>query len=275
MTARPAPTTFSRRAGAAGDGILPGLRALVRKDAGEWAHGPRAAVVLVVTGLFMTLAAASMRINAWVIANIPEAAAAGKDKDIILDPLANVLTPVGSQIFLIAAIFAAMSLIVRERDSGTLAWVASKPVSRTSIVVSKWLSASAILWVVAGLVPLALTALVVTVLYGAPPVVPVVVVGLGVGAAIALFVAVALTASTYVASQPAVAGISFAAVFLPSIVNAIVPFEIAPFEPTSILAWSVGLAAGADVGFVTPIAWLVGIAGLGAIASRRMASLEL
>jgi NADH-quinone oxidoreductase subunit N len=57
MTARPAPTTFSRRAGAAGDGILPGLRALVRKDAGEWAHGPRAAVVLVVTGFAFKISA--------------------------------------------------------------------------------------------------------------------------------------------------------------------------------------------------------------------------
>jgi hypothetical protein len=58
-------------------------------------------------------------------------------------------------------------------------------------------------------------------------------------------------------------------------VNAIVPFDLAPFEPTSILAWTLGLASGASVGIATPIAWLVGIAGLGAIASRRMATLEL
>ena len=254
---------------------LPGLRALVRKDVGEWTHGPRAAVILVVTALFMTLAAANMWINAWVIANVPDAAEAGAYKVIVLDPLANVLAAVGSQIFLFAAIFAAMSLIVRERESGTLAWIASKPVSRSSIVVSKWISASAVLWVVAGLIPLGLTAVVATVLYGAPPIGAVVLAGLGIGAAIALFVAVALAASTYVASQPAVAGIAFAAVFLPSILNAVIPFEIAPYEPTSILPWALGLASGASVGFATPIAWVLGIVGLGALASRRMGTLEL
>lgn len=254
---------------------LPGLRALVQKDLREWAHGPRAAVVLIVTALFMTLAAANMWINAWIIANVPDAASAGSSKAIVLDPLANVGVAVGSQIFLFAAIFAAMSLIVRERESGTLAWVASKPVSRTAIVVAKWLSASLVLWIVAGLVPLALTSIVVTVLYGAPPLVPVVAVGLGIGAAIALFVAIALTASTFVASQPAVAGIAFAAVFLPTIVNALIPFDIAPFEPTSILPWAVGLAGGASVGVVTPAAWLLGLVGLAAIASRRMDRLEL
>ena len=254
---------------------LPGLRALVRKDVGEWTHGPRAIVVLAVTGLFMTLAAANAWINAWVIANVPEAAVGGGGKEIVLDPLTNILGAVASQIFVFAAIFAAMSLIVRERESGTLAWIASKPVSRTSIVVSKWLSASVVLWVVAGLVPLSLTAIVATILYGAPPIGAVVLAGLGMGGAIALFVAVTLAASTFVASQPAVAAVAFAAVFLPSIVNALVPLDIAPFEPTSILAWAIGGAGGASVGFATPVAWLIGLVGLGVIAGRRMERLEL
>ena len=50
-----------------------------------------------------------------------------------------------SQIFVVAAIFAVASLIVHERDTGTLAWVASKPVSRGSIWLSKWISSTAIL----------------------------------------------------------------------------------------------------------------------------------
>jgi ABC-2 type transport system permease protein len=256
-------------------GRLPGLRALVRKDVGEWTHGKRAVVVLIVVALFMTLAAANSWINAWVIANVPEAATAGADKVISLDPLANVLSGVASQIFVFAAIFAAMSLLVGERDSGTLAWVASKPVSRTSILVSKWVSATAVLWVAAGLIPVVLTAALVTVLYGVPPIGAVVAAGLGIGAAIGLFVAIALAASTFVASQPAVAGIGFAAFILPVMVNAIVPFDLAPYEPTSILSWAMGVATGAPVGIVTPIAWVIGVLGLGAIASRRMATLEL
>jgi ABC-2 type transport system permease protein len=260
--------------GRASSQVLPGVRALVRKDIGEWTHGTRALVVLGVVSLFMTLAAANGFINSWVIANVPEAAEAS-DKAISLVPLDNLFTAVGSQIFIFAAIFAAMSLIVRERETGTLAWVASKPVSRTSIWVSKWISATIVLFVAAGLVPLVLTTAVVTVLYGLPSLVAVAFAAVGIGAVIALFVAVALAASTLVASQPAVAGITFGAFFLPTILAAIVPFPIASFLPTSILSWTMGLSAGADVGIVTPIAWLIGIVALGAFSARQMGKLEL
>jgi ABC-2 type transport system permease protein len=272
-----ASTVLASRAhvGRASSRVLPGVRALVRKDIGEWTHGTRALVVLAVASLFMTLVAANGFINAWVIANVPEAAEAGADKAISLAPLDNLFAGVASQIFIFAAIFAAMSLLVRERDTGTLAWVASKPVSRTSIWVSKLISASVVLWIVAGLVPLAFSVGVVTVLYGLPSLVAVVVIAVGIGAAVALFVAVALAASTLVASQPAVAGISFAAFLLPTILTTIIPIDIAPFLPTSILNWTMGLAAGASVGFVTPIAWLLGMVALGVFSARQMGKLEL
>jgi len=54
-----------------------------------------------------------------------------------------------------------------------------------------------------------------------------------------------------------------------------VPVNIAPFLPTSILSWAMGLVAGADVGFVTPIAWVVGMVALGAFSARQMGKLEL
>jgi len=72
-----------------------------------------------------------------------------------------------------------------------------------------------------------------------------------------------------------VAGITFGAFFLPTILAAIVPFQIAPFLPTSILSWTMGLSAGADVGIVTPIAWLIGIVALGVFSARQMGKLEL
>lgn len=254
---------------------MPGLLPLLRKDLGEWIHGRRALVVLLIVGLFMTLAAANSWLNAWIIANVPEAAEAGATKVVSLAPLDNIGAAVASQIFVFAAIFSAMSLIVRERESGTLAWVASKPVSRSSIVVSKWLSATAVLWVVAGLIPLVLTAATVTVLYGVPPIGAVVAAGLGIGAAIGLFVGVALAASSYTASQPAVAAIAFAAFLVPTILAGIIPFDIAPFLPTSILSWAMAVGTGADAGIVTPIAWVAGIVAVGLIGTRRMATLEL
>ena len=272
-----APSVIVTRQGGAThrSSLLPGLRALVRKDVAEWIHGSRAVVVLAIVSLFMTLAAANMWINAWVIANVPEAAAGGADKMISLDPLANLMAGVASQIFVFATIFVAMSLLVRERESGTLAWIASKPVNRSSILVSKWLSASAVLWVVAGIVPLVLSAVVVTVLYGAPALGAVLVLAIGVGATIAFFVAVALAASTFQASQPAVAGITFAVLLVPTLLGAIVPFDLASVLPTGILSWTMGLASGASVGFATPIAWLAGMVFLAVIGSRRMATLEL
>ena len=63
--------------------------------------------------------------------------------------------------------------------------------------------------------------------------------------------------------------------FLPTIVASILPVDIAPFLPTSILSWAVGLATGADVGFATPIAWAVSMLALTVIAIRRMDGLEL
>jgi ABC-type transport system involved in multi-copper enzyme maturation permease subunit len=274
MTASTA--TVTQRGGAAHRSRpLPGLRALVRKDIAEWVHGSRALVVLAIVSVFMTLAAANMWINAWIIANVPDAAAAGATKMISLDPLANLIAAVASQIFVFATIFVAMSLLVRERESGTLSWIASKPVARSTILASKWLSATAVLWIVAGIVPLVLSAAVVTVLYGIPPVGALAILGIGIGAVIALFVAVALAASTFQASQPAVAGIAFAVLLVPTLLGAIVPFDLASVLPTGILSWSMGVASGASVGLATPIAWLVGMAALAIMANRRMAMLEL
>ena len=78
-----------------------------------------------------------------------------------------------------------------------------------------------------------------------------------------------------VVGRAAVAGITFAAFLLPTIVTAIIPFDIAPYLPTSMPAWLMALGTGAPVGVVTPIAWVLGLAALGVFGARRMADLEL
>ena len=255
------------------DSIL-GFRPLLRKDLAEWAHGPRAWVVLIVTTLFMALSAANSWINAWVVANFPSDATVTHGP-ISMVPLDNVMAAVGSQIFIVAAVFASMSLLVAERDSGALAWLASKPVARGGIWASKAVAAAAMLWLVAAIIPLAIVTAIVTILYGAPAAGPIVVLVIGAGAAIAFYVAVVLTASTFVPSQPAVAAIGLAAMVLPTILAGLLPVHVEPYLPTTILSWAAGLAAGADVGLATPIAWLVSMAILVAIAIRRMEALEL
>ena len=263
----------ARVAGQATSRPLTGVGPLFRKELGEWTHGKRIWVILTVSTLFMTLAAANGAITSWIVANTPEAAASAQP--ISLVPLANFMAGVSSQIFVLVAIFAAMSLLVAERERGTLSWVASKPVSRGAIWVSKWLAAVVVVSVTAGLVPLLATAGVVTVLYGAVPVDVLLLVTAGMVASILFIIAVVLAASTVVPGQPAVAAIGFAVFFLPQLIVGLLPGQVGAFLPTAILPWAIGLAAGADVGFVTPIAFSASVAALVAFATWRMGRIEL
>ena len=110
-----------------------GLRPLLRKDRTEWMRGRRAWIVAVLVTPFMVLTAANGAITTYVRTAFPDPQLAGVPMP-SLDPATNLLGSLASQIFVIAAIFAVASLIVHERESGTLAWVSSKPVSRGSII---------------------------------------------------------------------------------------------------------------------------------------------
>src|SRR6185312_4649138 len=111
---------------------------------------------------------------------------------------------IATQFGVLAVIFATMSLLIAERDSGTLAWTISKPVSRTSVLLSKWLTATVVLWIAAFVIPIAVTAGIVTVLYGAPDLPVVIALMLAVVAVPAMFVGITLVASTFVSNQAAV-----------------------------------------------------------------------
>jgi ABC-type transport system involved in multi-copper enzyme maturation permease subunit len=249
-----------------------GFRPLYRKDLAEWRHGRRAWVILIVTSLLLALTAA----NSWIIMQVVAATGApAPEMPLSVDGMENLLSAVGSQMFIIAAIFASMSLIVAEREQGTMPWVASKPVGRGGIVLAKMASATTIVSAVTALVPVALTAALVAVLYGVPAIGPVAIVIGGAVATVAFIVAVSVAASTLVSNQAAVAGIGFGVVFLVPLLAGLVPLPIAPFLPTSILDWSIGLAMGAPVGFATPLVWAASIVALGAIAVARLERQEL
>jgi ABC-2 type transport system permease protein len=253
---------------------LAGLTALVRKDATEWIRGRRAWVVLVTSAVFMVFTAA----NGWIVARIAEADpnyVPGDYAPTSLVPLDNLLAAVSSQIFVVAAIFAVASLLVRERESGTLAWVASKPVSRTSIWLAKWVSASGILAVVAVIVPLALTVVAITALYGAPDAGAVVALAVGATAMVGFFAAFGLAVGTVLPGQPAVAAAGFGLFALAPIVGALLPGPVVEVLPTSILGWSLGTAMGAPMGVLAPAGWAIGTAALAVIGIRRMGRIEL
>lgn len=255
-------------AGVSTVGFLPGFGGLLRKELTEWRRGRRTWIVLLISAAFMTLTA----LNTWLMANLPDEATEGAPAP-VLDPFMNLLTGVSSQIFVIAAIFAVMAIITAERESGTLAWTASKPVSRSAIWLSKFVASSAVMWVVAAIIPLAATVALVLALYGPLPALPVIIVAIGMGMAIVLYVAVALAASTFVTSQAAVAGIAIGFIFVPQFLGLIVPnMELLP---QSILQWSMLTAAGEAASMVTVISWAVTVIALVAFSVRRMERLEL
>src|SRR3954451_7164472 len=253
---------------------LAGFRTLLAKDLAEWRHGPKAWVLALASVLVWVLSSANARIVQAIIAVTPPTPGEAPQAVGSLLPSDNLLLALGTQTIVLLAVVATMGLLVTERERGTLGWTASKPASRTSILVSKWVSATAMLWVTTVAVPLVATAAVVTVLYGAPDPVLVLAVGFGLVAVPAIWVAIALAASTFVNTQAAVAGIGIVAFVVPLIVGGLVP-AIVPLVPTSILDWVVASAAGAALGPLTPIAWLLGLAVLLAVAQARFERMEL
>ncbi len=262
----------ARTSGTTSNDRFAGFGPLFRKELREWAHSKRPWVIVAVTTAFMALTAANGAITSWIVANVPDAETGSAQ--ISLDPATNFLAAIGSQISVMVAIFAAMSLLVVERDRGTLSWVASKPVSRGAIWLSKWAAAAIVVTIVAGIVPLAATFALVAVLYGPVALSTFAIAAVGVAASIAFMIAVVLAASTVISNQAAVAAIGFAVLFLPQIVVGLVPLDIEPFLPTSIMGWAIGLAGGADVGFITPVVWAVSIVALAGFAAWRMERIE-
>ena len=257
---------------AAGDRFI-GYRALVRKDLAAWRHGIRIWVILAISTLFMTLSAANAAINAFIADRLP--AGALPPEAMSMDPVTNLAVAVGAQIFVLAAIFASIGVLTGERERGTLSWVASKPVSRGAIWLSSWTVSSIVVAITAAILPLVATVGVVIALYGVVP--PIVVAGVAIGmiATIILFMAVGLAASTLTTNQAAVAAIGFAVMFVPQILGGLLPVDITPFLPTSIFHWTMLVVGGQEAGFVTPIAWAIGVTALAAGAIAKMDRLEL
>ncbi len=253
---------------------LLGLGNLVRKDVADWLHSMRPWVVLVVTTSVFVLAAANARITEWAARSFPADPGDGPAKVLSVLPVDNVLFAVATQFIVLATIFATMSLLVAERENETLAWTISKPVSRTSVLVSKWLTSTLVLWVAAVVIPLTVTTALVTVLYGIPDLAVVIALGVTLIAVPAFFVAVALTAATFVPSQAAVGAIGVAVFVAPQIVGGVVP-ALTPFFPGSIFDWAVGVSTGGQTSLVTPVAWFVGLAVLFVLARERLNATDL
>lgn len=254
------------------DPRLAGLGALMRKELTEWRRGRRFWVVLAVTTTFLVLTAAAAWITEQVrLAVPPDVTPPAAPPS--LDALDNLVIAATTGVPVLAAIFAVMSLLVAEREAGTLAWTASKPVGLGTVWLAKWVVASAMLGLGAVILPMAVATLTAAGLYGAPPVVPVLIVTGGLVMTTTLFAAIGLAAGVVLRSQAAVAAIGLGAFLVPSLVGGLAP-GLASILPTSILAWAVDAAMGGDPGLITPIAWVVASGFLAALAIRQIGRSE-
>ncbi|MDQ2965119.1 MAG: ABC transporter permease subunit [Chloroflexota bacterium] len=162
----------------------------------------------------------------------------------------NLMMAIGTQFIVIAVIFATMSLLLAERDGGTLAWTISKPVSRTSVLVSKWITSTLRHVGRGGRDPARG--------HHGPGERPLRDArhgdrghsGVALLAVPALYVAIALAAATLVPS-------------------------LTPFLPTSIFSWAIEATAGGSPSWATPIAWFAGMVALFLIARNRLDAMDL
>jgi ABC-2 type transport system permease protein len=235
-------------------GLL-GFGPFVRKEVSEWWQ--RRAILatfgaITVLGIIGTLAT---RIDESLGGLAPAAAQ--------LDPTMNVLGALFDQWILFAAIFASIGLLIQERTTGTLAWTLSKPISRTSLLLAKWLVAVVMLAVFGLVLPLAVSVGVATWAYGsAPDLARVATLGGVLIALPAFFVAFNLALSTRLNSQAGVAAIALGVAMAPLLFGGFLPV-LAELWPTSMTSVAQSMAAGEAPHLPTMISWAVVVIGLG------------
>lgn len=248
---------------------LLGVGPMTRKELLEWWRSRRAIVLFVVTTPIVALNVLSARLAVWSaqISHRPPLIA------VSLDPTANVLGKWDQWLF-VFAIGMSLSLMVGERDRGTLAWMLSKPVSRTGVLVAKW-TAAMIMGSLAGLVlPMAVCVAVAIPAYGMPSLGAVALATVLLLAVPAFFVALTLWLGTVIPSQVGVAGLALVVAVVPGIVGSVAP-EVAAALPPSIGPWAVATAMGASVSATSPIGWAAGMALVAALGVRAIGRLEL
>jgi Cu-processing system permease protein len=272
-----ASSTVSATPAAAG-GLAPsrllGLGNVLRKDLREWLRGRRFWTVLVIATFVAVLTAANAWINDYLRTAFPAGPGEVPPDPLPMTPMANVIAPLATQFHILAAIFATMSLLIAERDGGTLAWTISKPVSRTSVLLGKWISATALVWVAAVAIPLVAAVGVVLILYGQPDLGVVGLLGAGLVTVVAFYTAVTLAAATFIPSQAGVAAVGLAVFLVPSLVVGLYP-PIAAVLPTAMGDWIAGLAIGMAGSVLTPVAWVIALGVLFVLARARFAATEL
>jgi ABC-type transport system involved in multi-copper enzyme maturation permease subunit len=234
---------------------MQGFRPFLRKEVSEWGQRRASAATFVGVTALGLLATLATRIDELASGSVPLAAD--------LDPTANVIGAQFEQWVLFASIFGSIGLMIGERGSGTLAWTLSKPMSRSSFLLTKWVVAVVMLGLFGIALPLAVCVAVATLAYGSTPdLARVATLGIVLLALPAFFVALNLALSTRTNSQAGLAAIALGLAAVPAIFGGFVPV-LAELWPTSMATLATVMASGGAPHFPTILSWLFVVIGLG------------
>jgi ABC-2 type transport system permease protein len=236
-----------------------GFGNLFRKEAGDWLQGRRALVVAAVS--------VAMGVLTVLVPLILQATAGPSAmSELSLDPTVNVLLGWNGSVVPVVVILATMGLLALERDQGTLAWALTKPVSRTALLAAKWSAAFLALATMTVLLPLVVEVAIATVAYGAMPDLAVIApFGLLYLTVPALYVTLTVAIGTVVRTTPGVAGVAFVAAFGPTMLGMLAR-DLAPFLPTSMDRWALGIVGDAPLTLTQPLSWLISVVALAAFS---------
>jgi ABC-type transport system involved in multi-copper enzyme maturation permease subunit len=249
-------------------GALLGFVTFFRKELHWWSSSRAAVVVFAIATLLGGLSVLGDRLTLTIATAQGQPIPAGA---ITLDPTLNVLNAQWDQWLVFITIFVSMGLLTTERESGTLAWSLSKPLSRTSLLLGKWTAAMVMLGVFGIALPMLVGTAMAPLAYGGLP-------DLGRVGTLALlmlsvpafFLATTLALGTWVRSQAGIAGMAFAVAAVPLVVGMFLP-AVALMWPSSIGGWSTALAAGGPVALGPPLAWIAGMVVVAVAALGRFA----
>ena len=176
----------------------------------------------------------------------------------------------------LCAAFSTMGFLASERDNRTLAWSLSMPLSRGAVLVSKLITAIAVLSIVAFVLPLVTTLVAVRLAYGELPNDYSVWAPALTGVAIALFLLVLnLASNAFFRSQRTVIAIAvFVALVVPGLVESLWK-AAGPWWPISIEDWIKGLANREAVNWITPVVYAASAVTLLVAAQLKFAREEL
>ena len=241
-------------------GLL-GFATFFQKELLEWLRNRRA---LIVGGAAITFAVigALLPIIAAASGTATEPGAPALERD----PTTNVLLAWSGTTVPIVVILSTMMLMTTERERGTLAWSLTKPLSRSSVLLAKWLAATLAYGFVGVVVPLVMQSVAVTLAYGSPPSLGTVASFAGLYLTVpAFYVALTVAFGTLIHSTAGVAGLAFLVALVPGVVASFVP-AVAHLSPTGVGEWTLAVVTGRSAPIGVPIAWAASLVVIAAIA---------